>query len=120
MALKPAVAGSAEVLRNVFFDHDTFALDSVSMVELTSLVGYLKANPLLRVEIGGHTDGDVGPIPNQALSEARAQAVVDWLVTHGIAPQRLRAKGYGEASPVAPNDTRANKALNRRTEIRVL
>ena len=120
MALKPAVAGSAEVLRNVFFDHDTFALDSVSMVELTSLVGYLKANPGLRVEIGGHTDGDVGPIPNQALSEARAQAVVDWLVTHGIAPQRLRAKGYGEASPVAPNDTRANKALNRRTEIRVL
>lgn len=120
VALKPAVAGSSEVLRNVFFDHDTCALDSVSMVELTSVAEYLKANPGLRVEIGGHTDSDVGPIPNQALSMARAQAVVDWLTTHGIAAERLQAKGYGEANPIAPNDTRANKALNRRTEIRVL
>lgn len=118
--LKPATAGCAEVMRNILFDHDTFVLDTSSVVELKGITVFLQANPALRVEVGGHTDSDLGPIPNQELSEARAQVVVDWLVAHGIARERLQAKGYGDAQPCAPNDTRANKALNRRTEIRVL
>ncbi|MCC6839584.1 MAG: OmpA family protein [Flavobacteriales bacterium] len=118
--LKPVTAGNAEVMRNIFFDHDTYQLDTASMVELQALAEFLKLHSAIRVEIGGYTDSDIGPVPNQELSDLRAQAVVDWLVAHGIAPGRLEAKGYGAADPVAPNDTRANKALNRRTEIRVL
>ncbi|HRO38507.1 MAG TPA: OmpA family protein [Flavobacteriales bacterium] len=120
MSLTPSTKGNSEVMRNIFFKHDNHALDEASTVELQTLADYLKANPGLRLEVGGHTDSDVGPIPNQKLSEARAQVVVNWLVEHGISPDRLEAKGYGDSQPVVPNDSPEHKALNRRTEIRVL
>ncbi len=69
---------------------------------------------LLRVE--GHTDSDGDPASNQALSEGRAQAVVDWLVAHGIARERLHPVGCAARDPLFPNDTPEHKARNRRTE----
>jgi OOP family OmpA-OmpF porin len=69
---------------------------------------------LLRVE--GHTDSDGDPASNQVLSERRAQAVVAWLTSHGIAPNRLRAVGCAARDPLFPNDTPEHKARNRRTE----
>jgi OOP family OmpA-OmpF porin len=69
---------------------------------------------VLRVE--GHTDSDGDPAANQALSERRAQAVVDWLVTHGIDKSRLHAVGCAAKDPLFPNDTPEHKARNRRTE----
>jgi outer membrane protein OmpA-like peptidoglycan-associated protein len=59
-------------------------------------------------------------MPNQELSEERAKAVKDWLVRHGISPDRLLAKGFGASRPFVPNDSNAHMALNRRTEIKVL
>ena len=56
----------------------------------------------------------------QALSQRRAQAVADYLMARGIARERLAVKGFGEVSPVAPNDTRENMYLNRRTELSVI
>lgn len=120
LELKPAATGNTEVMHNIFFANSSYLLDSASNVELEALARFLQSHPDLRIEIGGHTDSDVGSLPNEALSQARAQAVVNWLVRHGIAPDRLEAKGYGATRPVAPNDSPEHKARNRRTEIRVL
>lgn len=121
MDMKPITKGSAEIMRNILFEPSSYRLDASSAAELESLAEFLKANPGVRIEVGGHTDTDVGSIPNQELSEARAQVVVNWLVEHGILPDRLEAKGYGPTVPVVPNAKKdEDKALNRRTEIRVL
>ncbi len=120
MNLKPIEAGSTEVMRNIFFKMDSFQLDSSSTVELGKLANFLEQEPGVRIEIGGYTDSDIGPMPNQKLSEARAYVVLNWLVAHGISPDRLEAKGYGAGNPIAPNTDNAGKAQNRRTEIRVL
>ena len=65
-------------------------------------------------EVGGHTDSDGSASGNQRLSEARARAAVAYLVTKGVAEDRLRAKGFGETTPVADNTTADGKARNRR------
>lgn len=120
MDLKSIDAGNSEVMRNILFKRDAHQLDPSSTAELERLVLFLKEHPALRIEIGGHTDSDNGPVPNQQLSEARAYVVLNWLVEHGIAPDRLEAKGFGASKPVAPNTGDEGKALNRRTEIKVL
>jgi OOP family OmpA-OmpF porin len=78
----------------------------------------MRQNPSWRFQIEGHTDSDGGAAYNLALSQRRAQAVVDDLVKrYGIARSRLIAKGYGLTRPVASNATDAGKALNRRVEL---
>lgn len=74
----------------------------------------------IRLEISGHTDSDGDEAENLALSEARAKAVLDFMIAAGVAPDRLTAKGYGESRPLRSNDTDADKAANRRIEFRVL
>lgn len=118
--MTPAIKGNTGVMRNIFFENSSYRLDSVSVVELRALLAFLEEHPEIRLEVGGHTDSDVGALPNQELSQARAQVVVNWLVRHGVLPDRLEAMGYGATMPVVPNDSPANKARNRRTEIRVL
>jgi outer membrane protein OmpA-like peptidoglycan-associated protein len=78
----------------------------------------MRENPTWRFQVQGHTDSDGGAAYNLALSQRRAQSVVNDLVTHfGIARSRLVAKGYGLTEPVASNSTDAGKALNRRVEL---
>ncbi|TVR09806.1 MAG: OmpA family protein [Salinarimonadaceae bacterium] len=69
------------------------------------------------VEIGGHTDSDGPEATNVRISQSRAEAVREALLARGVDPDRVAAVGYGDARPVAPNDTDENKALNRRIEI---
>ncbi|MFS8038109.1 OmpA family protein [Xanthobacter sp. AM11] len=71
------------------------------------------------VHISGHTDGTGDAEANRRLSEARANAVLAYLAAAGIATDRLSAVGYGSGQPLAPNDTEAGKALNRRIEFEV-
>jgi outer membrane protein OmpA-like peptidoglycan-associated protein len=118
--LTPVEAEKAIVLRNIYFDYDKATLRPESIEELERVVRFLQENPTLRVEISGHTDSDGSEMYNLRLSQARAQAVVDYLVSRGISPSRLIAKGYGESRPVAPNDTPENKQKNRRTELKIL
>jgi outer membrane protein OmpA-like peptidoglycan-associated protein len=86
----------------------------------------LTENPAITIEIGGHTDSKGTNAYNQKLSEARAQSVVDYLVSKGIDKSRLFAKGYGETMPVAPNtkedgtDNPEGREMNRRTEFKIL
>ncbi len=112
--------GMKIVLKNIYYDVAKATLRDESVAELDRLIQIMEENPTLVVEIGGHTDSDGSDSYNQRLSQARSQSVVDYLLDAGIAEDRLVAKGYGEKEPIAPNDTKENKQLNRRTEFKVL
>ncbi|MFH2095612.1 MAG: OmpA family protein [Bacteroidota bacterium] len=113
-------AGETVVLKNVFFDTDKYDLKPESRAELNKLAAFLKANPGMNIELGGHTDNVGTDEDNQLLSENRAKAVRDYLVQQGIDTTRLQYKGYGEKSPVVSNDTPEGRAKNRRTEFKIL
>ncbi|HNU16063.1 MAG TPA: OmpA family protein, partial [Chitinophagaceae bacterium] len=95
-------------------------LNPASQAELDILVQLLTENPSVKIEIGGHTDNVGKPSDNLILSNNRAKAVVNYLVSKNIPAQRLLAKGYGETKPIADNKTEEGKAQNRRTEMKVI
>jgi uncharacterized surface protein with fasciclin (FAS1) repeats len=102
----------------------TFATASATITPegeevLDLAVAYLLENPV-PVEIQGHTDSDGEEDANQALSEARAQSVLDYLVANGVDADLLIAVGFGETQPIADNATDEGKAQNRRIEFRVI
>jgi outer membrane protein OmpA-like peptidoglycan-associated protein len=105
----------------VYFDVDQTFLKPESSNTIAEVAAMLKANPALRLEVAGHTDGDGTAAHNMTLSQGRAQAVVSSLVgQYGIDASRLVAKGYGDSKPIAANDTPTNKAKNRRVELKRL
>jgi outer membrane protein OmpA-like peptidoglycan-associated protein len=118
--LDPAKSGRSAVLNNLFFDSNKATLKPRSRTELSRLVEFLRQDPSLRVEVAGYTDNVGTPAANLSLSQRRAQAVLDYLTSQGVPASRLRAKGYGEARPLAANDTEAHRAQNRRIELRIL
>ena len=73
-----------------------------------------------QVEIGGHTDSLGSNAYNQKLSQRRAESVKTYLSERGVDANRMEVKGYGEAEPVAPNDTAEGRELNRRVELKIL
>jgi outer membrane protein OmpA-like peptidoglycan-associated protein len=73
----------------------------------------------VNVIVEGHTDSTGSDAYNQALSQRRADAVLNYLVRKGVPANRLTARGFGKSSPVASNDTREGRALNRRVELEV-
>ncbi|MDH3628196.1 MAG: OmpA family protein [Acidobacteriota bacterium] len=105
------------VLEGVNFETNKAVLTSNSTTVLDRVVSSLKEWPEVRIEVGGHTDSSGADSYNQTLSEARARAVLDYLVEHGVSAASLSAKGYGESNPIADNGTRAGKATNRRVEL---
>ncbi|MGH1334856.1 MAG: OmpA family protein [Aureispira sp.] len=108
------------VLENVFFATASAQLKDRSKAELEELKELLEKYPDLRILLSGHTDNVGNPEDNQILSEARAKAVRSYLITAGIAPDRLEAKGFGEVEPRYPNTTKKGRAGNRRTTFEVL
>ena len=72
------------------------------------------------IEIGGHTDNTGKHAINMKLSQARANTVRNYLIKKGISPDRVKAKGYGDTQPVAPNDTEEGRKQNRRTEVNII
>jgi len=118
--LKPIREGESIVLKNIFFDYDKYELKEESIPELNKAVEFLKNNPALHIEIGGHTDDQGSAEYNQELSKQRAKSVYDYLMEHGIAPGRLTYKGYGFEQPIATNETEKGRARNRRTEFKIV
>lgn len=112
--------GATFVLENIFFDYDKSTLLQQSYNELQRLMSILLSHPTMKIEIGGHTDGHGSLDYNQRLSENRARAVVDFLISKGIDPKRLQYKGFGKTRPIASNATDEGRARNRRVEFKIL
>jgi outer membrane protein OmpA-like peptidoglycan-associated protein len=108
------------VLKNVFFETGSAELKKESLSELNRLKKLLDDNPSLKIQINGHTDDIGSDADNLTLSENRARSVFDFLVKQGILVNRLKYKGFGEKSPVAPNDSEPGRKQNRRTEFIII
>ena len=99
-----------------------FALDSATILPestglLTEIADALIKNPRIKkVEVQGHTDNTGTPDHNNTLSQDRANAVTNWLTAHGVAADRMTAKGFGQNKPLVPNVTAGNRARNRRVQ----
>ena len=105
---------------DVLFDVDQAELKPGGMQRLARVAEFLRQNPDRNVLIEGHTDSTAPDAYNLALSQRRANAVEDFLITQGVEPTRISAVGYGEQLPIATNDTAAGRQANRRVEIVVL
>lgn len=119
-AIDTSNLGPVIELKNIFFDFNKADLRPESRTDLRYLVEMLKAHPQYKIQIEGHTDSVGSEQFNQKLSEARANAVKQYLVAQGIATKRLTAKGFGASRPVASNATEEGRQRNRRTEFRFL
>jgi outer membrane protein OmpA-like peptidoglycan-associated protein len=108
----------AELGGSVLFDTNSAELKPQAVVALEELkTAMIDPHPAGRITVEGHTDNVGSDADNQRLSEARAQAVVRWLVQHGVPASRITAQGLGETRPAYSNDTPADRAKNRRIEI---
>ena len=103
--------------KNIFFATGSYKLLAKSNNSLDEVVALLKSDESLMIDIAGHTDAQGSEESNQVLSDNRAGAVKNYLVSKGIAETRLKSAGYGELKPVADNSTSAGRAKNRRTEM---
>jgi outer membrane protein OmpA-like peptidoglycan-associated protein len=112
--------GKKVVLNNILFETGKSVLTSASYTELDRLVGIMNENALMKIEISGHTDNTGSEPINSKLSEARAKAVVDYLIQKGIDRTRMNFRGYGSSQPVAENTTVAGRTKNRRVEFKIL
>jgi peptidoglycan-binding protein ArfA len=101
------------------FQTDGFSLTPASQQQLKQIADKLTACPDPKVSVVGHTDNSGNDAINVPLSNNRAKAVADYLVSQGVVGNRVTSKGVGSAAPVAPNDTAAGNAQNRRVAITV-
>jgi outer membrane protein OmpA-like peptidoglycan-associated protein len=118
--MMPIEVGITVRLNNIFFDFDKTTLRPESIPELDRVVKFMLDNPTVTVEIGGHTDSRGSDQYNNVLSQGRADAVVDYVIEHGIEASRIIAKGYGEHVPVDTNTTDEGRQTNRRVEFKIL
>jgi outer membrane protein OmpA-like peptidoglycan-associated protein len=109
------------VLENIYYDLDKYNIRADAAPELDKIVTILKDNPTLKLELSSHTDVRAPDAYNMRLSQNRAKAAVDYIVSQGIAADRLVARGYGETQLVVKNaKTEEEHQRNRRTEIKIL
>jgi outer membrane protein OmpA-like peptidoglycan-associated protein len=105
--------------QNILFASSSYKLLASSDKGLNDVVKILQDNPELKLTIDGHTDNTGTPEKNQTLSENRANAVKDYLVSKGIDASRLTAAGHGQDEPIADNKTAAGRKKNRRVEMKL-
>lgn len=114
------------IISKILYDYDSYEINEPSKKELDKLITILKKNKGIGVELSSHTD-DIGSTSfNLSLSQKRADAAVEYILSKGIEKKRIIAKGYGKAHPIAPNklpngdDNPEGRAKNRRTEFKVI
>ncbi len=121
------VSSKAIAIDNINYEFDRSDLTKNSTLTLdTTILKIMLLNPDIIVEISSHTDDKGSEDYNQKLSQKRAESVVAYLISRGISRDRLKAQGYGETAPIAPNrnkdgsDNPAGRAKNRRTEFKII
>jgi outer membrane protein OmpA-like peptidoglycan-associated protein len=112
--------GKKVVLKNILFETGKSILTPNSYTELTRLLNIMNENDKMRIEISGHTDKTGSEPVNFKLSEARAKAVLDYLVSKGVVRTRMESRGFGSLQPISDNSTPAGRAKNRRVEFKIL
>jgi outer membrane protein OmpA-like peptidoglycan-associated protein len=117
--LVPFKVGQKVRLNNIFFPQSKFYLQPSSFPELLRLVKTMKQYPTLEILIGGHTDNQGDPALNVKLSEDRVNEVKKYLVSKGIAANRLQTKGFGGAQPISSNEQEETRRFNRRVEFTI-
>jgi len=118
--LKNIDEGSAVVLKNIFFEFNKATLLPSSNTELDKVARFMIEEDIEMIEISGYTDNEGSDVYNQKLSDGRAAAVVAYLASKGVLPERMKAVGYGEGRPVDTNQTEDGRAQNRRVEFTLL
>ncbi|MFN4086500.1 MAG: OmpA family protein [Spirosomataceae bacterium] len=121
LTLEQVFVGKTFRLENIYYDFDKFDIRPDAALELDKLVRILQDNPQIKIEMGSHTDAQGTDMYNARLSQRRAESAVKYLVSKGIDPERLTARGYGETELIilnAKNDT--EHQVNRRTEFKVV
>ena len=118
--LKNIKVGNNIALKNVFFNTGKWDIKENSHSELDRLVSLLTELPSLKIEISGYTDNIGSESFNELLSQRRADAVMNYLTKKGVNKNRIKAKGYGQSNTVASNDSEEGRALNRRTEFKII
>ncbi len=117
LATSETARGLIVNMSDVLFDTGKFTLKPDAKIALAKVAGILQAYPGLKVQIEGYTDSVGSDDYNQKLSENRAGAVRDFLVSQGVPMDNTSATGYGKNNPVADNGTAAGKAKNRRVQL---
>jgi len=111
-------------LDNIFYDFNKADIRPDAALELDKLVATLMENPTVKIELSSHTDCRGKDAYNLSLSERRAKSAVDYVISKGIAKDRLKSKGYGKSKPAVDckceQCTDEQHELNRRTEFKVL
>ena len=120
IVLVPLKVGEVIPMNNIFFDSNQATLKEESFTELERVLSFLKSNPQLIVEVGGHTNGWCSHSFANELSDKRANKVMEYFVESGISPSRIQYKGYGKTKPIASNDNAAGRRKNQRVELKIL
>ncbi len=111
--------GDYLVLNNIQFDVNSAVLKAEGKTELDKLVAFMKQNSGVEILLSGHTSSEGSASLNRELSLKRVRSCKDYLATKGIEDGRISIKGFGPDEPIAPNDTEANRAKNRRVEMKI-
>ena len=117
LATSESARGLIVNMSDVLFDTGKYTLKPATQISLAKVSGILQAYPGLKLQVEGYTDSTGSPELNQKLSENRAGAVRDFLVTEGVKTDNIAATGYGMAKPVADNNTAKGRSLNRRVQL---
>lgn len=123
--IQPIKMNTAIEIKNIYYESNSARLRTAARAELDKLVGVLKDNPTLLIEIGSHTDSNGKDAFNQELSDRRAKSVVDYLILNGVDKLSLVSRGYGETKLVngcknGVDCSDRKHAKNRRTELKVI
>lgn len=123
-SVKPAEPVQSEVVtlsdaNDVLFAFNKSDLTPAARSELDSLMAKLQNADVVSIKVVGHTDSVGSDAYNQALSERRASSVADYLLSQGLAPNKLTSEGKGESEPIADNETEGGRAKNRRVELHI-
>lgn len=120
ISLQRVQLGQVLVMKNIYFETNSFELSQKSDSELQNAFQLLKENPGISVEIAGHTDNTGTAEYNEQLSQQRAKQVYNQLIERGIEKERLSFRGYSDSQPIESNDTPEGRKSNRRIEFRVI